>query len=72
LLGNFEMDYNDGEVRYRTSIIVDNNEDLSLVINHLVYANVGIMDQYVVALVVLLNEDVTAEQAIALAESPES
>lgn len=47
-IGNFEMDYSDGEVRYKTSIDVRDNEDRlnTGLIKLLVYVNVIMMDRY--------------------------
>ncbi len=46
IVGNFEMDYNDGEVRYKTSIDVEEAELSAPLTKHLVYANVLTMDRY--------------------------
>lgn len=46
IIGNFEMDYEDGEVRYKTSIDVEGAELVSPLIRQIVYANVIIMDRY--------------------------
>lgn len=46
IIGNFELDYNDGEIRYKTSVDI---EDVSLsepLVRHLIYANVLTMDKY--------------------------
>ena len=46
IIGNFEMDYADGEIRYKTSIDI---EDIALdepLVRHMVYANVLTMDKY--------------------------
>ena len=46
VVGNFEMDYDDGEVRYKTSIDVEGTELTTELIRPLVYANVWTMDRY--------------------------
>ncbi|MDJ0582123.1 YbjN domain-containing protein [Crocosphaera sp.] len=46
VIGNFEMDFNDGEIRYKTSIGVEDNLLTYQMIKRLVYANVTIMDYY--------------------------
>jgi hypothetical protein len=46
IIGNFELDYGDGEIRYKTSVDV---EDVALedpLVRHLIYANVLTMDKY--------------------------
>lgn len=45
LLGNFEMDYADGEVRYKTSVDTGGGP-VSELLPPLVYANVLMMDRY--------------------------
>ena len=46
IIGNFEMDYSDGEVRYKTSIDIEGDELTPALIKQMVYANVIIMDRY--------------------------
>jgi len=45
-VGNFEIDYTDGEVRYKSSIDVENTELTSARIHNVVYASVWMMDRY--------------------------
>ena len=46
ILGNFEMDYADGEIRYKTSVDVEAGELTPELIKPVVYANLGTMDHY--------------------------
>jgi hypothetical protein len=46
LIGNFELDLDDGELRYKTSIDVEDAELTDALIDHLVLANVTTMDRY--------------------------
>ena len=46
MIGNFEMDYIDGEVRYKTSIDVDGTDLTSTIIQQIVYPNLIITDHY--------------------------
>ncbi|MZQ86919.1 hypothetical protein GQF01_32895 [Paenibacillus sp. 5J-6] len=46
VIGNFEMDANDGELRYRTSIDVENDRLTMELFNQLFTTNVVIMDHY--------------------------
>jgi hypothetical protein len=46
VIGNFEMDYADGEVRYKTSIDVEEVDLVEPLVRHLVYANVLTMERY--------------------------
>lgn len=45
-IGNFEMDFDDGEVRFKTSVDVENGEATFELIKQLVYVNVSTMDRY--------------------------
>lgn len=69
-IGNFEMDFSDGEVRFKTSIDVEGAEEMMTpaIIKHLVYANVAMMDQYIAGLMSVIYADVSAEEAIAKIE----
>lgn len=44
--GNFEMDFEDGEIRYKTSAKFTGYNHKSAMFEHLVYANINIMDLY--------------------------
>lgn len=46
VIGNFEMDFEDGEIRYKTSVDVEGSELTTALIRQLVYANLVITDQY--------------------------
>lgn len=46
IIGNFEMDFDDGEVRYKTSIDVEGASLIPPLIRQMVYANVLITDRY--------------------------
>jgi hypothetical protein len=64
IIGNFELSYDDGEVRYKTSIDVE-GDDLSFpLIKQMVYANVATMDHYLPGLMTVIYTDVTPAQAI--------
>lgn len=45
-LGNLEMDYSDGEIRYKTSIDVEGGELTKVMIKNLIHANLSTMDRY--------------------------
>lgn len=64
LNGNFEMDYSDGEVRYKTSIDVENDELTSPLVHNLVYANVWTMDRYFPGVMAVIYGNVPAADAI--------
>lgn len=46
IMGNFELDYSDGEIRYKTSIDVENDELSVELLRNMFSANVLIMDRY--------------------------
>ena len=69
IIGNFEMDFEDGEIRYKTSIDVEDDSLSSAVIKRLVYANVMMMDAYLPGIMSVIYGDVTPLDAIAQIES---
>jgi hypothetical protein len=68
IIGNFELDFTDGEIRYKTSIDVEGANLTFLQIKRLVYANVMMMDQYLPGIMSLLDSDVEPKDAIAQIE----
>ena len=64
IIGNCEMDYSDGEIRYKTSVDVEGVEMSEALLRHMVYANVLTMDRYFPGLMRVLYASVTAEDAI--------
>ena len=65
VIGNFEMDFNDGEIRYKTSIGVEGDILTYQIIKRLVYANVAIMDHYLPNIRAVMDENISPEDAIA-------
>ncbi len=68
VLGNFEMDYSDGEIRYKTSIDVEGGDLTHEMIKTLVYTNVLMMDKYLPGIMSVMYANVPPEQAIASVE----
>jgi hypothetical protein len=68
VLGNFELDYADGEVRYKTSIDVEHSELTADLIKPVVFANLGTMDRYWASLTAILEDGVGPQEALALVE----
>lgn len=68
VLGNFELDYEDGEVRFKTSVDVEGTSLTPPLIQACVYANVTMMDQYLPALTALLVEGLAPADALARVE----
>lgn len=71
ILGNFELDYTDGEIRYKTSIDVEGDRLTTALIRNLVYTNVMTMDQYLPGILAMLEQGMTPEKAIRLVENDE-
>jgi hypothetical protein len=72
LIGNFELDFTDGEIRYKTSIDVEGDRLTPALIKRLIYTNVAMMDQYLPGILAILEQEATPEQAIHLIEQPVS
>jgi len=68
VLGNFEMDYSDGEIRYKTSIDVEGGDLTHEMIKTMVYTNVLMMDKYLPGIMSVLYANISPEQAIAAVE----
>jgi hypothetical protein len=65
VVGNFEMDLSDGEVRYKTSLDVEGEELTSGLIRLLVASNLATSDHYLPGYMLVLYGNLSAEQAIA-------
>jgi hypothetical protein len=65
VIGNFEMDLDDGEVRFKTSIDVEDTELSPPLLKPLLYANVLMMDQYLPGLMAVIYADKSPVDAIA-------
>jgi hypothetical protein len=68
VVGNFEMDFSDGEIRFKTSIdsqgeIVTNN-----VLTSLINANLANMELYLPGIQVMMTGDVSPEEALELCQ----
>lgn len=64
LFGNFEMDYGDGEVRFRTSVDVGNGPLPASEIGPLVQVGLRTMDQHLRAFQLVLHEDMPPAEAM--------
>lgn len=69
IIGNFELDYNDGEIRYKTSIDVEGAEFPPQLVKQVVYANVVVLDRYFEGLMRVLYADANPAEEIAKIES---
>ncbi len=69
VIGNFEMDYRDGEVRYKTSADVEGTEIPATFLKNLIYANVIMMDRYLPGIMMVIYGGVSPEEAVAHVEN---
>lgn len=69
-IGGFEMDLNDGEVRYKTSIDIEGGELTPTMIKNLLYLNVLTFDKYLGGLNKVVFGGVAAADAIKEIEQP--
>ncbi len=67
-IGNFEMDFNDGEVRYKTSIDVEGTELNTALITRVVYDNLAVMDRYLPGIMSVVFGGASPTEAIAQVE----
>ena len=71
IIGNFELDYSDGEVRYKTSVDVEDTEINVVLVRHMIYANVLTMDKYFPGLMRVLYAGIDPVSAIDEVEGAE-
>jgi hypothetical protein len=64
-IGNFELDYNDGEVRYKSSLDFENADLTPPLIKNTIYPAVQTMDFYLPGLLSVMYGNKTPEAAIA-------
>jgi hypothetical protein len=69
VLGNFELDLDRGELRYKTSIDVEGDRLTEALLTHLVRANIWTMDRYVPSVARVVRDG--ADPADAAAEIPD-
>ncbi len=69
VIGNFEFDFSDGEIRYKTSLDVEGDRLSNALIKQSVYLNVLTMDKYLPALVSVINNQLSVDGAIDEIES---
>lgn len=64
IIGNFEFDYSDGEVRYKTALDVEGGEATFKMLKNLIYINVQTMDRYLPGLMKVIYTDISPAEAI--------
>jgi len=65
IIGNFEMDYRDGQVRYKTSLDVEDSAATRELVRHIVYANVTAMDRYLPGILAVIAGSKSPADAVA-------
>ncbi len=68
LLGNFELDYDSGEVRYKTSVDVEDDRLSAALVRQVVIPNVMMMDRYLPGLIKVIKGTTSATGGIAEVE----
>lgn len=67
-LGNFEMDFADGEVRYKTGVDVEGGQLTKQMVKTLVYVNVLMMDKYLPGIMSVIYAGMPPADAVARIE----
>lgn len=68
IIGNFEIDADDGEIRYKTSIDVEEDRLTYALIKRLIYPNVLMMDKYYPGIMAILYAGISPKEAVELVE----
>ncbi|WP_072160724.1 YbjN domain-containing protein [Planktothricoides sp. SR001] len=69
IIGNFEIGFHQGEIRYKTSIDLENCQLNLPMIRQLVYSNLLNTDKYLPGIMAVINGKMSPEEAIAAIES---
>jgi len=70
-IGNFELDFEDGEIRYKTSIDIEGGELASKMIHNLLQANLSTMDRYFSGIMELIYSEKSPKELIQKIEGSE-
>jgi hypothetical protein len=70
MIGNFEMDLDDGDVRYKTSVQLHSPEISIDAVRDVVLPNVVVMDRYLPGLRAVAGSGLSAAAALSLVEGP--
>jgi hypothetical protein len=71
IVGNFEIDLRDGEVRYKTSLDIEGGSLTPTLVHNLVGTNVRMMDRYLPGIFAVALEDKDPLEALAEIERPQ-
>ena len=68
-LGNFEMDYEDGEIRYKTSMVLGSELIEPEILEYTIMTNILTMDISLSGLMKMINDNITPIEAFQLIEN---
>src|SRR5262249_12668701 len=68
-IGNFELDLDDGEIRFRTSLDVKGDRLSPGLLRQLVWNNIAVTDKYLPGLRLVIEDSATPAEALARVES---
>lgn len=69
IIGNFELDFEDGEIRYKTSLDAEELALNATIFKNLIYANVSMMDKYLPGIMSILYSEISPREMIDQIES---
>lgn len=72
IIGNFELDFQDGEIRYKTSLDVTGDRITPALIKSLVYTNVLTLDQYLPGIQAVLEGTAPADAIAMVEQAPQN
>ena len=64
LIGNFELDLKDGEIRFKTSIDVEGDQLSTALVERMVVGNLAMMDTYLPGIMKVIYSDIPPAQAV--------
>lgn len=67
--GNFEFDYDDGEIRFKTSVQFEGDFDFTPMIEECISLNIATFDRYLSGILQVIFTDISPKEAIASIES---
>ena len=70
-IGNFELDMNDGEIRYKTSIDVEGGDLTPRMVETLIAVNISTTDRYFPSFADVMYAGVAPMEAVARIERPD-
>ncbi|MBK8442517.1 MAG: YbjN domain-containing protein [Sphingobacteriales bacterium] len=68
IIGNFEMDFEDGELRYKSTMNTDGGAVNEEVIRCLIHANIQTVDKYAIGVLKIVYADMEPKEAVKLVE----